>query len=288
MQRNARYRWLLAIVLCTLTGIALASSAREVRKQVEASRLITGTIDFDEQGRVVRQDFKDVQSLGRTGSAWLQSHVAQWQFEPVIIDGQPRQARTHARVLLVAKQMPDNKVSLRVASADFSGDPASTPKKSEEDVRSKRLRPPAFPPDLARGGVSGTVYVVLRIGRDGRVADAASERVNLRVLASEAEMERIREKLARTTLDAVRRWTFIPPTKGVEADNDFWHVRVPVDFVGPGAKNPKDNEWTAYIPGPRAVIPWMNYEGVLPPDALAGGGIYPVRKGGIRLMTELD
>lgn len=288
MQRNARYRWWLAVALCALTGIALASSAREVRKQIEASRLITGTIDFDEHGRVAGQDFKDAQSLGQAGSAWLQSHVAQWQFEPVVVDGKPRQARTHARVLLVAKQQPDNKVSLRVASADFAGDPKSAAMKPEEDMRSKRMTPPQFPTDLARAGVSGTVYVVLRIGRDGKVADAASERVNLRVLASEAEMERVRQRLSRVTLDVARRWTFTPPTKGVEADNDFWHVRMPVDYVGPDAKSPKENEWTGYVPGPRSVIPWLDYEGLLPPDALAGGGIYPIRGGGVKLKTALE
>ena len=287
MQRNFGHRWGLAALLLSMAGMALAFTEDEVRKQVEASRLVTGTVDFNEEGHVTAYSFKDSGELPTQMRSWLEQRVEQWHFEPVVIDGKPRRARTNMSLRLVMKPLPEDKISLRIASASFPADQGAA-SKPEENIRGKMLARPRFPDDLARMGVSGTVYLILRIGRDGAVVDVAAEQVNLRVAASEKEMEHLRQKLAKASVAASRKWQFIPPTAGLEATNDFWRARVPVDFFGPGEKQKKENEWSAYIPGPRAVIPWMDHDNLLPPDALASGGIYPIRKGGIELKSALD
>src|SRR3546814_3191667 len=58
-----------------------------------------------------------------------------------------------------------------------------------------RLDPPEYPAEAQRMGGKGTVYLVLRIGRDGRVADLLVEQVNLTAIGTESQMAKMREYL---------------------------------------------------------------------------------------------
>ena len=106
-------------------------------------------------------------------------------------------------------------------------------------------------------GVRGTVYVVARIGRDGRVEDAVAEQVNLKVVDSDAGMTQWRNSLAKSAALGARKWTFKPPTQGDEVGRPFWLVRVPVDSVLHDEEPVPYGQWEAYIPGPRQSTPWM-------------------------------
>src|SRR5690606_28224259 len=132
MQRNARYGWLLAVALCALAGVALASSPREVRKQAEASRLVAGTVDFNEEGRVTTHTFKDADDLAPEMRNWLDQRVTQWRFEPVVVDGKPRLARTNMTLRLVLKPLDEKKFSFRIASASFYPDREAASYKPDE------------------------------------------------------------------------------------------------------------------------------------------------------------
>lgn len=101
-------------------------------------------------------------------------------------------------------------------------------------------------------------------------------------------MERFRKMLSTASLTAARTWEFIPPTQGNEADEEYWLVRVPLDFIAPGDQPLNENEWNPYIPGPRATIPWVINNRGLAPDALAAGGVYPARQDGIQLKTAIE
>jgi hypothetical protein len=136
-------------------------------------------------------------------------------------------------------------------------------------------------------GAAGTAYLVLKIGRDGRVADAVAEQVNLRVVASEKNMARLRKLFAGAALAGAKKWTFNPPTIGEEADDPYWSVRVPVAFFTDHLQLPKDTEWHSYVPGPRNPIPWRSEQPTDSPDALAAGGVYPLDNNGPRLLTPL-
>ena len=147
--------------------------------------------------------------------------------------------------------------------------------------------PPAYPMNAARAGVCGTVYVILRVGRDGKVEDAIAEQVNLKVLVSEVSMDRWRGVLSKAALAKSSEWTFILPTKGDEVDEPFWLVRVPVDFLLPGQMPPKFGEWEAYLPGPRQSAPWLGaIDTSLGADAVAEGSIQPVGAGP-KLLTPI-
>ncbi|HEY0504296.1 MAG TPA: energy transducer TonB, partial [Lysobacter sp.] len=199
------------------------------------------------------------------------------------IDGKPARVRTVMSVRLVAKPLPDNNFDVRIAAADFGA-----PGEDEFVSTGKPLRRPRYPEQAAMSGVRGTVYVIVRVGRDGKVQDAMAEQVNLRVVDTESEMNRWRDMLADATLATARKWTFVPPTKGEEVDAPFWLARVPVDYQMPNDEAPRPGRWEAYIPGPRQSAPWLGgMDTSLGADAVAGGGIFPLQ-GGPRLLTPLD
>lgn len=273
-------RFWIAALLAASVGHAVAAGPAAVRKQIESSLLVKGTIDITAEGRVVEYALEGKDALADSVIELIDSAVPHWRFEPVELRNGTTRARASMSVRLVAKKLDDDSYMVALRGAQFGNDAPG------ESPAGKDMRPPAYPQNAVRAGVGGTVYTVLRVGRDGRVEEAIAEQVNLRVVASEAAMEQWRRTLAKAALQTARRWTFDPPTKGEEVDAPYWSVRVPVDFVAPGTKEPKASQWHAYIPGPRERIPWKTDEGDAGADALAAGGVYPVGRGP-RLLTAL-
>ena len=140
-------------------------------------------------------------------------------------------------------------------------------------------------------GGKGVVYLLVEVGRDGKVANVDAEQVNLGVVGGEREMDVLRSQFTAAALRAAKGWTFAIPTTGNQANDDSWILRVPVQFVltGPGEQQHKEGTWDTYIPGPRNMeIPWAQkkLKTAGSPDALPDDGIYPLRQGAT-LLTPL-
>jgi hypothetical protein len=264
-------------------GAAFAGGRGEVRKQTEMSMLLNGQIVIERDGTVQEYVLDDAAGLPPVTTQLLDKATRHWRFDPIAVDGNPVRARTAMSVRLVAKPLEDGRFDVRVAAANFG-----KPGEGEFITSSAPLKPPRYPELAGASGVGGTVYVVVRVGRDGKVEDAMAEQVNLRVVDTENGMARWRDMLAQAALRGVRNWTFVPPTKGDEVDEPFWLARVPVDFLLHDQETVKPGKWEAYIPGPRQTAPWLGgVDTSLGADAVAGSGIFPV-KGGPRLLTPLD
>ena len=281
-------RWMgnLAVSLALLFGMdaALAASSKDgVRKQIEASMLVQGTIDIDEAGKVIDYQIKQADAVPKAMLEIVDKRVRAWQFEPVQVDGKAVRARSPMQMRLVTRKEGD-RFLFRIGGATFG-----TTYEKEESVSARgRLPPPRYPEVAVDAGVGGTVYLVLRIGRDGKVEEAVAEQVNLRTLGSQAEMERFRVVLAESAIGAAKRWRFDYPTRGGDADAPFVSVRLPVDYVIGAQKLEKAGQWQAYVPGPRQRASWLPPEpDSASADALAAWGIYPVGKGP-RLLTSLE
>jgi len=87
------------------------------------------------------------------------------------------------------------------------------------------MSPPMYPEDVLNARGRGDVLLLVQVGRDGKVLDVATEQVNLRVIANEAIMRKMRDKLARVSMGAARKWTFKAPSTGNEKDEASWTVR---------------------------------------------------------------
>ncbi len=260
-----------------------------VRKQVEASMLLTGTILVGPQGHVAEHSIDQPDKVPKEVLDFVMQNIAEWKFEPTLLDGNPVSVRNKMSVRLIAKRMEDGKVRAYISGVDFQ--PSSSQMEEGAQIASQTMTPPSFPMQAGQAGVQGTVYLVIRVGRDGRVEDLIPEQVNLKIVASEDDMRHWREVFARSAMKVARQWVFTPPVRGESADSPFWSVRVPVDYKFHGEAEKKYGEWDAYVPGPRQEIPWKNWNDQpgFSPDALVAGGVQQVGgNGGLRLLTPLS
>ncbi len=268
-------------LLLVAAGAAFAAGPGAVRKRIESSLLVKGTIDISAEGKVLGYALERDEALPAAVQRLVARAVPMWQFEPVELKTGTTRGRARMSLRLVARKLDEENFSVAIQGAQFGQEHVAG------GLASKQMAPPRYPEDAQYAGVGGTVYLAVKVGRDGRVEDVTAEQVNLRVIASEPAMQRWRDVLEKASVRAARKWTFTPPTAGEDADAPYWSARVPVAFIAPGAKEPRDDEWSAYIPGPRRSIPWYPEAQGAGADALAAGDVQMLGAGP-RLLTALD
>ncbi|HJW44899.1 MAG TPA: protein tonB [Lysobacter sp.] len=264
-------------------AVFAAGGVSEVRKQVEASMLVTGTIVVDTGGKLKALTLDHEDALPTGAVRLIRDQAAQWRFEPVMINGKAVVAKTDMSLRVIAKALPNDEYAIRIGGASFGTDSPNP----NEIIRGEKLTPPDFPKAAASIGATGTAYVVVKVGRNGRVEDVIVEQVNLNVVARERDMDAIRRLFANNAKAGAKKWTFRPPTEGDEADDEFWTVRVPVKYNLVRVRPKKTyGAWEAYVSGPRQPITWKS-EAESPafsPDAAPEGSVR-LAGSGLRLLT---
>lgn len=269
---------------CTAAARDATGTREDVRNTIEASLLVTGTIDIGTDGVAVEHRLDQPEKLPELVRDLVARTVREMRFEPVLIDNKPVKVRARMGMRVVARQLQDGGYQLRVAATSF-GDAGED--KAERVVRDK-LQPPEYPAAASMRGIRGTVYLVLKIDRQGAVQDLAVEQVNLTIVRNERQMQRAREWLASASLDAARHWTFRIPTRGEAVDDPFWEIRIPIDFKSWDHKDVAYGQWEAYVPGPRMRPSWIDPdEAPQDPDAMIAGSLYQAGKGP-RLQRPVD
>ncbi len=279
----------LGLLLCGAAGVL--AGVKEVHKQIEASMLVTGSVIIEADGSVGQLEVDQREKLPAVVAGLIDKAAAEWKFEPALVDGVARRGKARMSLRVVANKLPDGDYRVALTGGYF-GDEAITPEERQQradSVRGLKLRAPAFPEPAARMGARGTVYLIVKVERDGTVGDAIAEQVNLGIVGDERQMQQMRNLLSKAALVAAKKWTFQPPLEGSSVDAPFWLVRVPVDYRFPDDKVTGYGEWEVYVPGPRATAPWMQaeQEGAGAPDAMVAGGVYEIGKGR-RLLTPLS
>lgn len=262
-------RLLLGLLCVFFSGAALAGGGvNAVRKQVQASMLVTGSIVVAQDGSVNGYTLDQPDKLPPLVLEVINKTVPHWRFAIDVSDFQEYMRVSQAKLLkttmnlrVVAVAADSQHYSVSVSKASF-GEDASTRKVFAGKAPSDRLTEksvawPRYPLRSLQDGVGGTVYVEVRIGRDGRVEDQVARQVNLRVVAPEYEMAIFRKDLARATVDAARSWRFNIPTSGREAGWLHWYAMIPVNFC-PDVRCDDEayGKWTGYVPGPNMPAPW--------------------------------
>lgn len=280
---NSAVMLVVALLCAGAAPNALAAGARAVRKQIESSTLVTGFVEVDAAGQVTRFGMDEREKLAEPLVRLLNRAVPNWRFEPALDGGVPVAARTDMSLRIVARRLEDGQVELRINGATFGA--RTLP--AAERVQPLGMGPPLYPPLAAKVGAEGTVYLLVKAGRDGKVQETAVEQVNLRVITDERSMERLRDLFAANAQRAAKAWTFQPPTAGESVRDESWVLRVPVVYRMEGSAVPAYGQWEAYIPGPRQLPAWAQpeREGVaFSPDALPEGGVYQAGHG-LKLLT---
>lgn len=279
-------------LLCLAWAASASAGVKDVRDQIEASMLVTGYVYIAPSGAVDRLELDQPDKLPPAVHNVVSQAGPTWVFDPVMVDGVARKAKARMSLRVVATRHSEDNYEVTLRSAYFGEEAMSADERIEHmgasTVRSRELRPPLFPQQAAEMRARGTVYLIVKVGRDGVVQDAFPEQVNLQVIGREKQMDAMRAMFTRSAVNGAKRWTFHPPTEGPEATRPFWLVRVPVDYAMLEDKKPGYGQWDAYVPGPQAKHPWAE-DASAPseaPDAMIAGGLYPVGKG-LRLRTPL-
>ncbi|MGX5673362.1 energy transducer TonB [Thermomonas fusca] len=279
---------MLRVFLCSLALlVALPLSAggpRAVRKQAESSLRVTGFVVIGQDGTVQGHELDPKAALTPVLVEFIGGALDRWRFEPVKVNGEVVRARVPMSLRLVAKRSDDERFQISIASTHFGSGASS---RATDSPQRLEMKPPRYPMGALKGGGKGTAYLVVQVGRDGKVMNVDAEQVNLRVAGSANQMDALRKQFAQAAIHAAKSWTFDPPTTGKEAGKTSWLVRVPVDFRLGDEKGMQPGEWETYIPGPRnSNMPWAQEQLKLAgsPDALPDSGVFPLEEGA-KLLT---
>lgn len=271
-----------------ICAVAAGKTASAVRKSMEMSMLVSGTIEVNTDGRVAGYRLDHVEQLPPGVLTLIAQQVPHWTFQPRQEDGNTS-ASSRMGLRIVATGAGEGGYDVRIAAASFVDE------QDGASVRGVQMPAPVYPRAAAMAGIKGTAYLVLKIGRDGTVADSVVEQVNLTVVGNEQQMQTGRRLLAQSARAAAQDWTFAPPTHGSLADDAYWVVRVPVDYQLVDEYRPlkeassDTTAWRAYIPGPRTQAPWKQDGPAstgFKPDAMLSGQAYTAGTG-LALLTPL-
>ncbi|MDH5835184.1 energy transducer TonB [Luteimonas kalidii] len=300
MKIRRHSRWCV-LLLWLAAGAAQAAGVAEARKQVEASMLVTGRVTITREGTVSDWTIDQREKLPEVVANMVDAAAPGWRFEPIEIDGEPAHGSARMSLQMIAERIDDERFRVSIRNGYFGREavsraqpPGRRGKREDASFPDDRLsglemRAPGYPALALEAGVQGTVYVIVRVDRSGRVQDAAVEQVNLRALGNAREMARMRDLLAKPALAAARRWTFRTPVRGEWVDEEWWSARVPVDYLI-GGMQPGYGQWQAYVPGPRSPVPWQmeSLEGFdVAPDTLVAGEVHQVGTG-LKLLSPLQ
>ncbi len=281
-----------AVALALMMGIPAGEAeaeggVRSVRERVESSMLVRGEVGIETDGSVFAVQLEKEDELPTGVTALVREAGMKWRFEPIVRDGATVRARAPMTLRVVARKLEADSYEISLRGINFD----CLDRRSPENVASIDMKPPRYPEQAFRGNVTGSVYLVLKVGRDGTVEDAFPEQVNLTFLSREREQQRARELLANAAKDGAKKWSFRVPTEGPTAGQPYWNVRVPVSFaIGDRAPRSDQGRWVSYVAGPRERAPWKSDDDQpgFSPDALADGSVNMVDSSGPRLLTSLQ
>lgn len=282
MKRGICWSLALAIGISMLVNPASAQvaeaavEASDLRNQVVGSMRLTGTLAIDADGMVTGYTIDHSEKVPAEVLRLVARYVPRWR----VVDSANGPGNKRFGVRVMATPRGDDYFALSLVGASI------LEKRRPEDTITTdgRLRRPEYPRSLARVGASGTVYVVVKVGRDGEVTDLVIEQVNLNVVGPPAKVVEAQADFAAHTAAAARKWRFRLPKTGPNAGQPYLVVRVPVEY---SIMKPLGYaEWEYYVPGPRRLVPWMQEDGM----ALGAGeaGVPQILGTGPRIATSLE
>jgi len=244
-----------AIAVALVLAAAPAHAAKpSADVPVEMGMRVEGTLAIGDDGRITALEIDKQDLLPEAVATLVRDTVKNWEFEPNVRDGAPVPMDARMTVRVVAQPGANDTFNVRLISAHFDG---ARKDASGREIKSRvRTPPPRYPADVFRVGGQGTVYLALKVDREGRVVDQVAEQVNLRSTGTAAQMDLIRSRLSRASLDAARKWRFPLSAEDASLEAPFRTYRVPVSFAINTAMPDDLAQWRAYIPGPRNAIPW--------------------------------
>lgn len=264
-------RRMILLTGCCLLGISVVASAAPPPRPW-ASMLLSGYVDVNPDGGVRSVVMDHPEKIPPVVLGVIGKAAHGWHFK-VDVKGKVI-ARARMSLRLVARPVGRTQFALEVEGVDFADDAADAGALPYDNSSPK----PYYPSEALRLGTAATVYVLVRVGRDGHVLDAGAEQVNFTMACPTGSRTGMENAFAQASVSAIRKWTFKVPKQGRLADEPYWYARVPVAFTLSTATGPVVSEaygsWQPYLPGARRSLPWLGDDKHLfasAPDAIPDG-----------------
>jgi TonB family protein len=249
----------LALALCCATIPAFASAPATPPAPLETvlSLQVEGEVDIDASGNVLAYRFDTPPPESVRGA--VERTIRGWHFVPRI-DGAVVQAQTISMRLALGARESGGKYLSRIENVWLTAKvPLAQQRRVETEtvvLQAASLGPPRYPLDLAAHGISGKVLVGLRVGVDGKVADAVV--VQSALMDAQDPSAGARRALAlfeKSALAGARRWRFdVTPGQGVPTPEDLT-VLVPVSYAM--RRDEAAGKWRSIVRTPRTPPPWL-------------------------------
>jgi hypothetical protein len=267
---------LIALLLALLAGPVFAEEPRLY------SAYTTGELVVDAEGRVasVTLDHKD---LGAKVMAAFEEKIRAWRFEPVVTEGRAAEARARMHLgLLVRERTEDTAVTLEVRAVRFS-EPPNPGKAAATGIDALgaqaaglSMPPPIFPGSPRRADVGAVLWLLVKVGADGRVEKVglqAAELMSLETITPKWQESHL-QQFVDAAEKATRKWR-LPGFAGRD-------VRVPMTFPLPGDDR---RRWVPIVRMPVEVPAWVK---LCENDAIPFSGSVKPSSARFRLLSELN
>src|SRR5690606_23606087 len=104
MEMRHRARWCV-LLMWLAAGVAQAAGMAEVRKQVEATMLVTGRVTITLEGTVRDWTIDQRDKLPPAVANVIDAAAPGWRFEPILLDGKPAHGSARMSLLMVAERV---------------------------------------------------------------------------------------------------------------------------------------------------------------------------------------
>lgn len=263
-------------------AIFAAKGPGAVRKQIESSMLVTGTIDIDASGRVAAYGLDKPEELPEGIIAMAAAQVPSWAFDPIVVPADQTTTRSRMSLRFIAKQHEGQQPRVTLQGARFF----SARDMDGFPIDRERSTAIVYPLTAMRNlFVSGTVYMAVRVDRNGHVVDTAVEQINLTVVGSENETERWRQVLGRHWQQGIKRLRFDVPASAFVDNNSTVTGRIGFHFRRADAPAWQYGDWEPHVPGPHTRIEWLPDPDARP-DTFRPGALHTAASDR-RLLTPL-
>lgn len=262
MQVMPRVRIALCLLAMASTGPIQAKDAAPAVVPLESliTMQVDGNIVIDPLGRVA--DYRvDTPVLEELRLA-IDRAVRQWRFQPVVIDGTPRQVSAKMRVVLAATRIAE-KYQVKIDNVVFpDADKSARERWKNENASAtisiRSIQPPGYPLALLQAGVSGRVLLGVRIAADGRVAEVvAVQSMLFDVSGRERTLASAIRQFEGAAVSAAKSWRFNVVAKSVALAPKDMTGMVPVEFVMDRSKADLPGQWRTVVRLPRRPIGWL-------------------------------
>jgi hypothetical protein len=246
----------LALAIATTPALARGPNVEQVPLETLMSLQVEGEVDIDAAGNVL--DYRLDAAPPESVRPAVDRTIRGWHFVSRS-DGEAVQPQTITMRMSLAANEAGGKYVAKIENvwltAKAKGKQRPAVDVDTATIQPTSMRAPRYPSGLATLGVAAKVLVGVRLGTDGKVAEAVV--VQSALLDAQDQSEGARRALKYfedSALDGAKRWRFDVAVHGVPTPDDLT-VLVPINYMP--EQRESMSRWHSIVRTLRTPLPWL-------------------------------